>query len=178
MARGGRLWGRREKNGRGKWQPRLLDQSAETTMAEPWQHRDAAAALQASHLSARLRSSIAMAQRPTSPGIELYKSIGANPVINGIGSVTFLVRTVAPLLSRRRVSRRRRVLAELISLDAARARGMQGGSTPDPRVEEAMDAANGSFVPMDDLQKVRTFRSSSAPVVHCMSCRAARAGHD
>jgi hypothetical protein len=33
-----------------------------------------------------------MAQRPTSPGIELYKSIGANPVINGIGSVTFLVR--------------------------------------------------------------------------------------
>lgn len=39
-----------------------------------------------------LRSSIAMAQRPTSPGIELYKSIGANPVINGIGSVTFLVR--------------------------------------------------------------------------------------
>jgi hypothetical protein len=36
-----------------------------------------------------------MAQRPTSPGIELYKSIGANPVINGIGSVTFLVRTAA-----------------------------------------------------------------------------------
>jgi hypothetical protein len=49
---GGRLWGRHEKNGRGKWQPRLLDQSAETTMAEPWQHRDAAAALQASHLTA------------------------------------------------------------------------------------------------------------------------------
>ena len=89
---GGQALERREKNGRGKWQPRLLDQSAETTMAEPWQHRDAAAALQASHLSARLRSSIAMAQRPTSPGIELYKSIGANPVINGIGSVTFLVR--------------------------------------------------------------------------------------
>ena len=28
-----------------------------------------------------------------------------------------------------------------------------GGSTPDPRVEAAMEAANGSFVPMDDLQK-------------------------
>ena len=69
-------------------------QSVETTMAEPWQHRDAAAALQASHLS-WLPSSIAMAQRPTSPGIELYKSIGANPVINGIGSVTFLVRSPA-----------------------------------------------------------------------------------
>ena len=32
-----------------------------------------------------------MAQRPTNPGIELYKSIGVNPIINGIGSVTFLV---------------------------------------------------------------------------------------
>lgn len=67
------------------------------------------------------------------------------------------------------------MLAELISLDAARARGMQGGSTPDPRVEEAMDAANGSFVPMDDLQKVRTFRSSSAP---CIACHAAPRGPD
>jgi hypothetical protein len=27
--------------------------------------------------------------RPTSAGIELYKSIGVTPVINGIGSVTF-----------------------------------------------------------------------------------------
>lgn len=34
---------------------------------------------------------VEMAKRPTNPGIELYKSIGVNPVINGIGSVTFLV---------------------------------------------------------------------------------------
>lgn len=44
--------------------------------------------------------------------------------------------------------------AELIWRHACLHWPLQGGSTPDPRVQEAMDAANASFVPMDELQKV------------------------
>ena len=63
-----------------------------------------------------------------------------NPVINGIGSVTFLVSPSAPRVVLRRLS--------------SSPWPPQGGSTPDPRVEAAMDAANASYVPMDELQKV------------------------
>ena len=95
---------------------------------------------------------VAMPQRPTNAGIELYRSIGVNPVINGIGSVTFLVSPSTPRVALRRLS--------------SSPWPPQGGSTPDPRVEAAMDAANASYVPMDELQKVSVLCRAlmSAPI--------------
>ena len=49
---------------------------------------------------------------------EIYKELGAVPVINATGSVTML-----------------------------------GGSTPFPEVKEAMDRANGAYVPLMDLEE-------------------------
>ena len=48
---------------------------------------------------------------------DIYKELGAKPVINAIGSVTLL-----------------------------------GGSTPEPEVKEAMEMADGAYIPLMDLE--------------------------
>ena len=69
---------------------------------------------------------MAMPQRATNAGIELYRSIGVNPVINGIGSVTFLVSPVAAVA---RSGSRWAALAELLVAPLAAA-GRQHPRSP------------------------------------------------
>ena len=100
--------------------------------------------------------------RPTSDGIELYKSVGANPVRQALTAPLLLLRRVcsapprAPRLDRCSVLHTARLTLRAVFPQVINGIGsvtFLGGSTPDPRVEAAMEAANGSFVPMDDLQK-------------------------
>ena len=93
--------------------------------------------------------------RPTSDGIELYKSVGANPVREALTAPLLLLR-LDLRLDRCSVLHTARLTLRAVFPQVINGIGsvtFLGGSTPDPRVEAAMEAANGSFVPMDDLQK-------------------------